>query len=122
MNDQPPDPPSVPCGHGHFDRSLLGRPNLPQLGGALVAEQSALAAGQHGRHPTAEATDLDVSDREDPAVKTAEATGGPAVLNGAWSEAKLEELAAGDHAVLAARHLPSATAVLVGLPRYSGEK
>jgi hypothetical protein len=42
MNDQPPDPPSVPCGHGHFDRSLLGRPNLPQLGGALVAEQSAL--------------------------------------------------------------------------------
>jgi hypothetical protein len=65
---------------------------------------------------------LGPEDREDPAMKTAEATRGQAMLNGAWSEAKLKELAAGDHAVMAARHLPSATAVLVSLPRYSGEK
>lgn len=122
MNHQPPDPPSVRCGHGHFDRSLLGRPNLPQLGGALVAEQGVPTAGQHGGHPAAESTDLDVSDREDPAMQTAKAPGGQAVLNGARGEAKRKELGAGDHAVLAARRLPCATAALVSLPRYSEEK
>jgi hypothetical protein len=122
MNHQPRDPPSIRCGHGHFDRSLLVRPNLPQLGGALMAEQRVPAAGQHGRHPMAESTDLDVSDCEDPTMQTAKAAAGQAVLNGAWREAKLKELGAGDHAVLAASHLPCATAVSVSLPRYSEEK
>jgi hypothetical protein len=73
---------------------------LPEGGGAVVAQCRCVAAGEDGRHPLAFARQLELPDRVDAPVDPAKAPARESVPNSVVGEAKSEQLDSCDYAVL----------------------
>src|SRR5215213_7574026 len=75
---------------------------LPQGGGAVVAQCGCVAAGEDGGHPLAFVRQLELPDCVDAPVDPAKAPARDSVPNGVVGEGKSEQLASCDYAMLLA--------------------
>jgi hypothetical protein len=76
----------------HLDRSRPTLSDLPELSGTLVAEESIVAAGQHGGHPPSVSTQRWIPDRENPAMKEIQLAPPHAMRDRISSQAEVNEL------------------------------
>ena len=86
---------------GDVDLALLGRPQLPDVGGRAVAESSAVAREQQGGTVAAIARELPMADRVDAPVDDVQAPGAHAALDRLAAQPELQQLRAIHDAFLA---------------------
>ena len=77
---------------GDVDDPSGSRQQLPECGGAAMAKDRPVAAGEHGREPDALVAQPLVADRVDATVDSVEATGVDAARNGALGNTNRDQL------------------------------
>jgi hypothetical protein len=87
---------------------------LPQGGGAVVAQRGRLTACEDGRHPPAFARELELAKRIYARIDPAQPSTCEPVLDRFVAEAKGEQLRPRDHALLSPRELPGVSLVSFG--------
>jgi hypothetical protein len=100
--------PATPHGgrHGDVDCIVPGRADLPERRGAAVAEDGFGTATQDRCHPAPVPRQRRPADRVNAPPDRVKAAVGEPVLDRLLREAELEQLAAGDHAVLSSHEFP----------------
>ena len=88
-----------------IDGRLSGREQAMRRGRRQVRQESALSAGQHGRHPPARDREIRATHRIHPSMQRMHPPGRHAVTDGGATEPERAELDMGDDPVLAASQL-----------------
>src|SRR5205085_3366734 len=101
--------------YGHLDRTARDRPELPQGDRRPMTEDRVRTGGQHRRHPPALDREPRVADRIHAAVQQVEMAASDQPVDLVSREPELEQLPAGDHAVLSLgqRREPPRTCVIL---------
>jgi hypothetical protein len=103
VDPQPLSPPATGAGHDDVDDARVAALQAPQRGGGRVAERGARATGEDGRHPAPVHAEHRVPDGVHADVDRVQPPRLDAAADRRGGEPEREQLAPGDHAVLARR-------------------